>query len=148
MGLDLDGHATGALDEGLHRPYVLTNAMRRILPMHIHEHVISVVMGEDALPVRLVPAREIELVHPLKIARYCFVGHLRLSPFRSIPGEAPGRARLLGVGGVVRTRANREARPHRNGLHGPRWRPLWSGLRRVSDRRSAPPGAVRPIRRQ
>src|SRR5216683_1612804 len=48
MGLDLDGHATGALDERLHRLYVRTNAMRRILPMH---------------------------VHPLKIARYCFVGH-------------------------------------------------------------------------
>jgi len=76
MGLDLDGHAAGALDEGLHRLYVLTDAMRRILPMHVHEHVIRVVPGEDALPVRLVPAREIELVHPLKIARYCFVGHL------------------------------------------------------------------------
>src|SRR2546422_9634195 len=75
MGLDLDGHATGALDEGLHRLYVLTNAMRRILPMHVHEHVVRVVTGEDALPVRLVPAREVELVHPLKIARYCFVGH-------------------------------------------------------------------------
>src|SRR5712691_5914466 len=75
MGLDLDRHATCALDEGLHRPYVFTNAMRRILPMHVHEHVIRVVPGEDALPVRLVPAREIELVHPLKIARYGFVGH-------------------------------------------------------------------------
>src|SRR3989441_6575132 len=75
MGLDLDGHATGALDEGLHRLYVLTNAMRRILPMQVHEHVIRVVTGEDALPVRLVPAREIELVHPLKIARSSFVGH-------------------------------------------------------------------------
>src|SRR5207245_11628790 len=75
MGLDLDGHATGALDEGLHGLYVLTNAMRRILPMQVHEHVIRVVTGEDALPVRLVPAREIELVHPLKIARYYFVGH-------------------------------------------------------------------------
>src|SRR2546422_4735007 len=75
MGLDLDRHATCALDEGLHRPYVFTNAMRRILPMHVHVHVIRVVTGEDALPVRLVPAREIELVHPLKIARYCFVDH-------------------------------------------------------------------------
>src|SRR6266852_6453630 len=75
MGLDLDGHATRALDEGLHRLYVLTNAMRRILPMHVHEHVIRVVTGENAFPVRLVPALEVELVHPLKIARYCFVGH-------------------------------------------------------------------------
>src|SRR6266851_1336045 len=75
MGLDLDGHATGALDERLHRLYVRTNAMRRILPMHVHEHVVRVVTGEDALPVRLVPAREVELVHPLKIARYWFVGH-------------------------------------------------------------------------
>src|SRR5260370_8642280 len=75
MGLDLDGHDTGAHDEGLHRPYVFTNAMRGILPMDVHEHVIRVVTGEDALPVRLGPAREIELVHPLKIARYCFVGH-------------------------------------------------------------------------
>src|SRR5260221_5861550 len=75
MGLDLDRHATGALGERLHRLYVITNAMRRILPIHVHEHVIRVVSGEDALPVRSVPAREIELVHPLKIARYCFVGH-------------------------------------------------------------------------
>src|SRR5256885_11648936 len=75
MGLNLDRHATCALDEGLHRLYVLTKAMRRILPMHVHEHVIRVVPGEDSLPVRLVPAREIELVHPLKIARHCFVGH-------------------------------------------------------------------------
>src|SRR6266852_2040395 len=73
MGLDLDGHATGALDEGLHRLYVLTNAMRRILPMHVHEHVSRVLTGENAFPVRLVSAREVELVHPLKIARYCFV---------------------------------------------------------------------------
>src|SRR6266850_2035967 len=79
MGLDLDGHATCALDEGLHRLYVLTNAMRRILPMHVYEHVVRVITGEDALPVRLVPARKIELVHPLKIARYCFVGHTVVS---------------------------------------------------------------------
>src|SRR6267143_3756243 len=75
MGLDLGGRATGALDEGLHRVDVLTDAMRRSLPMHLHENVISVVAGEDALPVRFVPAREVELVHPLKIARCCFVGH-------------------------------------------------------------------------
>src|SRR5216684_2075859 len=61
MGLDLGGHATGALDERLHRLYVRTNAMRRILPMHVHEHVVRVVTAEDALPVRLVPAREGEL---------------------------------------------------------------------------------------
>jgi hypothetical protein len=54
---------------------VLTNATRRSLPVDIHENVISVVPGEDALPVRFVPAREVELVHPLKIAFYCFVGH-------------------------------------------------------------------------
>src|SRR6267143_3169565 len=75
MGLDLGGRATGALDEGLHRVDVLTDAMRRSLPMHLHENVISVVAGEDALPVRLVPAREVELIHTLKIARYCFVSH-------------------------------------------------------------------------
>src|SRR6266851_896956 len=43
MRLDLDGRATGALDEGLHRLYVLANAMRRSLPMHVYENVISVV---------------------------------------------------------------------------------------------------------
>src|SRR6266853_2012290 len=52
MRLNLDGRATDALDEGLHRLYVFTNAMRRSLPMHIYENVISVVTGEDALPVR------------------------------------------------------------------------------------------------
>src|SRR6266536_3704440 len=70
MRLDLDGHATGALDEGLHRLYVFTNAMRRSLPVHIYENVISVVTGEDALPVRFVPACEVELVHPFEIVRY------------------------------------------------------------------------------
>ncbi len=70
MRLDLDGRATGALDEGLHRLYVLTNAMRRSFPMHIYENVISVVTGEDALPVRSVPAREVELVHLLETVRY------------------------------------------------------------------------------
>jgi hypothetical protein len=43
--------------------------------MHIYDHVISVVTGEDALPVRSVPARKVELVHTLEIARYCFVDH-------------------------------------------------------------------------
>ena len=69
MRLDLDGRATGALDEGRHRLYVLTNAMRRSLPMHIYENVISVVTGEDALPVRSVPAREVELVQSFEIVR-------------------------------------------------------------------------------
>jgi len=45
-------------------------AMRRSLPMQIYENVISVVTGEDALPVRSVPAREVELVHPFEIVRY------------------------------------------------------------------------------
>jgi PDZ domain len=75
MGLDLDGRATGAFDEGLHRLYVLTNAMCRGLPMHIRENFVSVVAGEDTLPVRLVPAREVELVHSLEIALYHFVDH-------------------------------------------------------------------------
>jgi hypothetical protein len=38
--------------------------------MHLYEYVIGVVTGEDALPVRSVPAREVELVHPLEIVRY------------------------------------------------------------------------------
>jgi hypothetical protein len=38
--------------------------------MHIYQNVISVVAGEDALPVRSVPAREVELVHPFEIVRY------------------------------------------------------------------------------
>jgi hypothetical protein len=44
--------------------------MRRSLPMHIYENVISVVTGEDALPVRSVPAREVEFVDPCGIVRY------------------------------------------------------------------------------
>ena len=43
---------------------------RGILPMHIYENVISVVTGEDALPARSVPAREVELVLPFEIVRY------------------------------------------------------------------------------
>ena len=38
--------------------------------MHIYENVISVLTGEDALAVRSVPAREIELVHPFESVRY------------------------------------------------------------------------------
>src|SRR5207247_205320 len=41
----------------------------------VHEHVTRVVPGEDTLPVRFVPAREVELVHSLEIAHYGFVGH-------------------------------------------------------------------------
>src|SRR5713226_1932235 len=93
MRLDLDGRATGALDEGFHRLYVLTNAMRRSLPMHIYDHVISVVTGEDALPVRSVPAREVELVHTLEIARYCFVDHDGcLLPCRFLARRTPARS--------------------------------------------------------
>ena len=44
--------------------------LRRGLPMHLYENVIGVVASEDALPVRSVPAREIELVHPFEIVRY------------------------------------------------------------------------------
>ena len=70
MRLDLDGRATGALDEGLHRLDVFTDAMRRSLPMDIYQNVIIVLTGEDAFPVRSVTAREVELVHPFEIVRY------------------------------------------------------------------------------
>jgi hypothetical protein len=43
---------------------------RRSLPMHFYENVIGVVTGEDALPVRSVPGREVELVHPFEVMRY------------------------------------------------------------------------------
>ena len=43
MRLDLDGRATSALDERAHILDVFTNAMRRSLPVHIYENVISVV---------------------------------------------------------------------------------------------------------
>src|SRR5436190_21562533 len=107
MRLELDGRATGALDEDLHRLYVLTNAMRRSLPMHIYENVISVVTAEDALPVRSVPAREVELVHSFEDCALLIRRVRPLSPLRSIPGAALGRARLLDVGEGVRMRANR-----------------------------------------
>ena len=86
MRLDLDGRATSALDERSHGLDVLTDAMRRGLPMHLHENVIGVVASEDALSVRSVPAREIELVHVFEIVRYRVVGHdrcLLLGPSRS-----------------------------------------------------------------
>src|SRR5437899_2391477 len=92
MGLDLEGRATGALDERLHCLDVLTNATRRSLPMHIHGHATSVVAGEDSLPIRFVPAREVELVHPLKIARYCLVGHDGCLLFQ-VASRRPIRAR-------------------------------------------------------
>ena len=86
MRLDLDGRATSALDERSHRLDVLTYAMRRGLPMHLYESVIGVVASEDALPVRSVPAREVELVHVFEIVGYRVVSHdccLLLGPSRS-----------------------------------------------------------------
>src|SRR5207245_9133011 len=99
MGLDLDGHAAGALDEGLHRLYVLTNAMRRILPMPVHEHVIRVVTAEDAFPGRLVPAREIELLHPLKSAPYYIVGRYACLLPRRFPAPHAGALGFSAVPG-------------------------------------------------
>ena len=55
MRLDLDGRATSALDERTHRLDVLTDAMRRGLPVYLYENVIGVVASEVALPVRSVP---------------------------------------------------------------------------------------------
>src|SRR6266581_1430055 len=92
MRLHLDGRTTGALDEGLHRLDVLASAVRRRLPVDIYEHVIRVVAGEDALPVPCVPAREVELVHPLEIARYGFVGHDGCLLFQ-VASWRPARAR-------------------------------------------------------
>src|SRR5438093_445102 len=53
MGLHLGGRASGALDERLHRVDVLTNAMRRSLPMELHEDAVSdsACVDEDS-PVR------------------------------------------------------------------------------------------------
>jgi hypothetical protein len=70
MRLDLDGFAMGALDEGLHRLYVITNATRRSLPVYVYANVVSVITAENALPVRLIPAREVEFVHAFEIVRY------------------------------------------------------------------------------
>jgi hypothetical protein len=59
--------------------------------MYVYEHVIRVVAGEDALPVRVVPARQVELVHPLEIAQYGFVGHDRCLLFQ-VASWRPARA--------------------------------------------------------
>ena len=86
MRLDLDGRATIALDERSHRLNVLTDAMRRGLPMQLDNNVIGVVWSEDAVPVCSVPAREIELVHVFEIERCRVLGHDRclvLGPRRS-----------------------------------------------------------------
>src|SRR5262249_11543610 len=77
MGRDLHGRATCGLDERLHGVDVLLNPVRLRLPVDIHENVVGVVTGEDAMPVRSVPAREIEVIHTLEIARYHVVSHAR-----------------------------------------------------------------------
>ena len=58
------------LGDGLYRRDGFTKAMRWSLPVRSYENVIGVVAGEDALPVRCVPAREVELVHPFELVRY------------------------------------------------------------------------------
>ena len=68
MRRDLDGCTTRALDERSHRLDVLTDAMRRGLPMQLDNNVIGVVWSEDAVPVCSVPAREIELVHVSRLS--------------------------------------------------------------------------------
>src|SRR5438876_4871037 len=102
MRLDLHRRATGGLDERLHGVNVLLNAVRLRLPVDIHENVVGVIVGEDATPVRSVPAREIELIHTVEIARYLVVGHavgllpdhssteiLRPEPARALPHAWP-----------------------------------------------------------
>ena len=42
--------------------------MRWFLTLPVDQHVLGVVMGEDAVPVSAVPAREVEVVHALEVA--------------------------------------------------------------------------------
>ena len=75
MGRDLDGRATGGLDEGLHGIDVLLDAVGLGLPVDIYENVVGVVVGEHALPVGSVPPLEVEFIHALEVAGYLVVRH-------------------------------------------------------------------------
>src|SRR4051812_30717702 len=115
MSLDLDGCTTSALDERSHRLDVLR------MPCVggcrcTSTRTSSVVSSEDAVPVCSFPAREIELVHVFEIVRDRVVGHDPLPPSRLFWIGSPPHAAVA----VVRTPANREARPLRTGSHAPR----------------------------
>lgn len=53
MGRNLRRRACGRLDAGLHGVTVLTDPVRRRLALPVHQDVLRVVVGEDAVPVIL-----------------------------------------------------------------------------------------------
>src|SRR2546426_899508 len=94
MGLDLNGRAAGARDESLHCLDVLTNAMRRSLPVEIHEDVVCVIAGEDARPVPFVPARDGPLAGRSRIGvQYLLAQSVRyaISDSASVDEDSPVR---------------------------------------------------------
>ena len=63
--------AADRLDERLHGIDVLLDTVRRVLALPVHEYVIRVMVGENALSVSIIPSDEIQIVHPLEV-----FGHL------------------------------------------------------------------------
>ena len=67
--------APNGIDEGLTCGNVLRDATRGFLSLPVHKNIISVVMGEDAVPVGLVPTVEVEIVHSPEVAINLLVLH-------------------------------------------------------------------------
>jgi hypothetical protein len=74
-GRDLDGRATGGLDECPHGIDVLLDPVGVGLPVDIYKNVVRMVVGEHAVPVGAVPSHEVELIHALEVAGYLVICH-------------------------------------------------------------------------
>ena len=72
---ELGRRAPNGIDESLTCGNVLRNATRGFLSLPVHKNIISVVMGEDAVPVGLVPTVEVEVVHSLEVSINLLVLH-------------------------------------------------------------------------
>jgi hypothetical protein len=55
-------------------------AVSRILALPVDQHVVGVVVREDAVPVGVVPSVEVKVIHALEVASYLVVVHQPLLP--------------------------------------------------------------------
>ena len=71
MGWDviLDGRATGGRGHGLHGVDVRLNSPGGRLAIDDDEHIVCVIMGEDAVPVSAISTLEVEFVHAFEVPR-------------------------------------------------------------------------------
>ena len=67
VGRDLDGCATGGLDERPHGIDVLLESMGLGLPVDIYKNVVGMVVGEHAMPVGAVPSTKSSSSMPFRL---------------------------------------------------------------------------------